>query len=103
MLLFARSVEMLGATRASTLSVVVPVMGLITSALLLGETIGTNFRNTVARFPDRLALIARQQGVRWTYAEMLAHAENVAANFLAAGSSRASVSASGRPTTPNGR
>jgi drug/metabolite transporter (DMT)-like permease len=40
MLLFARSVEMLGATRASTLSVVVPVMGLITSALLLGETIG---------------------------------------------------------------
>ncbi|UPY39023.1 DMT family transporter [Sediminicoccus sp. KRV36] len=40
MLLFARSVEMLGATRASTLSVVVPVMGLITSALVLGETIG---------------------------------------------------------------
>jgi drug/metabolite transporter (DMT)-like permease len=40
MLLFARSVEMLGATRASTLSVVVPVMGLIASALLLGETIG---------------------------------------------------------------
>jgi len=40
MLLFARSVEMLGATRASTLSVVVPVMGLITSALVLDETIG---------------------------------------------------------------
>lgn len=40
MLLFARSVEMLGATRASTLSVVVPVTGLITSALVLGEVIG---------------------------------------------------------------
>ena len=55
------------------------------STPLLGETIGTNFRNTAARVPDRLALIARQQGIRWTYAEMLAHAENVAANLLAAG------------------
>ena len=26
------------------------------STPLLGETIGTNFRNTVARFPERLAL-----------------------------------------------
>jgi fatty-acyl-CoA synthase len=55
------------------------------STPLLGETIGTNFRNTVARFPDRTALVVRQQGVRWSYAGMLAHAENVAANLLAAG------------------
>lgn len=55
------------------------------STPLLGGTIGANFRNTVARVPDRLALIARQQGLRWTYTEMLAHAENVAANLLAAG------------------
>lgn len=40
MLLFARSVEMLGATRASTLSIVVPVTGLLLSWLVLGETIG---------------------------------------------------------------
>lgn len=40
MLFFARSVEMLGATRASTLSVLVPVTGLILSALVLGEEIG---------------------------------------------------------------
>lgn len=40
MLLFARSVEMLGATRASTLSVLVPVTGLILSAVVLGEEIG---------------------------------------------------------------
>jgi drug/metabolite transporter (DMT)-like permease len=40
MLLFARSVEMLGATRASILSVLVPVTGLILSALVLGEEIG---------------------------------------------------------------
>ncbi|MDB5415576.1 MAG: EamA/RhaT family transporter [Rubritepida sp.] len=40
MLLFARSVEMLGATRASTLAVIVPVTGLILSAVVLDETIG---------------------------------------------------------------
>jgi drug/metabolite transporter (DMT)-like permease len=40
MLLFARSVEMLGATRASTLSVIVPVTGLILSAVVLAEPIG---------------------------------------------------------------
>ncbi|WP_027283543.1 AMP-binding protein [Rubritepida flocculans] len=55
------------------------------STPLLGETIGANFRNTVARFPDRTALVVRQQGVRWSYAAMLAHAENVAANLLALG------------------
>ncbi len=40
MLLFARSVEMLGATRAATLSVLVPVVGLTTSWAVLGEPIG---------------------------------------------------------------
>jgi drug/metabolite transporter (DMT)-like permease len=40
MLFFARSVEMLGATRASTLSVAVPVTGLVLSAVVLGEEIG---------------------------------------------------------------
>lgn len=40
MLLFGRSVEMLGATRAATLSVLVPVTGLILSAVVLGEEIG---------------------------------------------------------------
>jgi drug/metabolite transporter (DMT)-like permease len=40
MLLFARSVEMLGATRAATLSVLVPVTGLTAAWLVLGEPIG---------------------------------------------------------------
>ena len=40
MLLFARSVEMLGATRAATLSVLVPVVGLTASWAVLGEPIG---------------------------------------------------------------
>lgn len=40
MLLFARSVEVLGATRAGTLAVLVPVSGLVFSAMILGEPIG---------------------------------------------------------------
>ena len=40
MLLFARSVEMLGATRAATLSVLVPATGLSAAWLVLGEPIG---------------------------------------------------------------
>jgi drug/metabolite transporter (DMT)-like permease len=40
MLLFARSVEMLGATRAATLSVLVPATGLTAAWLVLGEPIG---------------------------------------------------------------
>ncbi|MBX9749043.1 MAG: DMT family transporter [Roseococcus sp.] len=40
MLLFARSVELLGATRAGTMAVLVPVTGLVFSALVLDEPIG---------------------------------------------------------------
>lgn len=40
MFLFARSVELLGATRAGTISVLVPVIGLLLSALALAEPIG---------------------------------------------------------------
>lgn len=52
---------------------------------LLGETIGANLRATVARFPDRPALVVRHQGVRWTYAELLARAEAFGAGLLAMG------------------
>lgn len=40
MLLFARSVEMLGPTRAGTLSVLVPVIGMLGAWAILGEPIG---------------------------------------------------------------
>lgn len=52
---------------------------------LLGETIGANLRATVARFPDRPALVVRHQGVRWTYAELLQRAEAFGAGLLAMG------------------
>jgi fatty-acyl-CoA synthase len=37
---------------------------------LRGETIGANLEATVARFPDREALVSRHQGLRYTYAEL---------------------------------
>ncbi|MCU0890021.1 MAG: DMT family transporter [Rubritepida sp.] len=40
MFLFARSVELLGATRAGTVSVLVPVIGLVFAAVALAEPIG---------------------------------------------------------------
>jgi fatty-acyl-CoA synthase len=52
---------------------------------LLGETIGANLRATVARVPDRTALVVRHQGVRWSYATLLAKAEAFAAGLLAMG------------------
>jgi len=38
--LYARAVELLGATRSASLGVMVPVVGLLLSALLLGESLG---------------------------------------------------------------
>jgi drug/metabolite transporter (DMT)-like permease len=40
MLLYARSLELLGATRAASLAVVMPVMALLLAWLVLGEAIG---------------------------------------------------------------
>ena len=37
---------------------------------LLGETIGVAFDRAVARWPDGHALSVRQQGIRWTWAEL---------------------------------
>jgi fatty-acyl-CoA synthase len=52
---------------------------------LLGETIGHRFDLAVARWGDRPALIVRQQGVRWTYAELGARVDALAAGLLALG------------------
>jgi fatty-acyl-CoA synthase len=52
---------------------------------LLGETVGANFDRTVTRFGDRLGLVVRQQGVRWTYAELSARVDAMAAALLSLG------------------
>jgi len=55
---------------------------------LLGETLGRNLDRTAARFPERPALIVRNQGVHWTYAELVRRAEAFAAGLLALGLER---------------
>src|SRR6266540_1541735 len=52
---------------------------------LLGETIGENLDRTVARFPDRDAVISVHQGVRQTWAEFHAAVTEIARGLLALG------------------
>jgi fatty-acyl-CoA synthase len=52
---------------------------------LLGETIGRNLDRTVARVPDRDALVSVHQGVRLTYERFLAAVEEIARGLLALG------------------
>jgi fatty-acyl-CoA synthase len=52
---------------------------------LLGETVGQNLDRTVARVPDRDAVISVHQGIRLTYAQFHAAVEQVARGLLALG------------------
>jgi fatty-acyl-CoA synthase len=52
---------------------------------LLGDTIGGNLDRTVARFPDREALVSVHQGLRYTYAELADAVERTGRAFIAAG------------------
>jgi fatty-acyl-CoA synthase len=52
---------------------------------LIGRTIGAYFDAACAAHPDRLALIARHQQVRWTYAELKARVDALAAGLLGLG------------------
>jgi fatty-acyl-CoA synthase len=56
-----------------------------TDVPLLEETIGDNFDATVARFPDREALVDVEQGKRWTWTELQRDVDVAARGFLAAG------------------
>jgi fatty-acyl-CoA synthase len=52
---------------------------------LLGETIGAHFDRAVARWPDRPALIVRQQDIRWTWRELGERVDAFAAGLIALG------------------
>ncbi|MDA0159489.1 AMP-binding protein [Solirubrobacter ginsenosidimutans] len=52
---------------------------------LLDETIGTALRRTVARFPDREALVVPHQGYRATYAELWREVDQAARALIAHG------------------
>ena len=50
-----------------------------TDVALLDVTIGENLRRTIAGHGDNEALIARHQGIRWTYAEFGERVERLSA------------------------
>ncbi|HEY8569056.1 AMP-binding protein [Microbulbifer sp.] len=56
-----------------------------TTQPLLEMTIGDKFDETVAEFPDNDALIARHQGIRWTYGEFKQQVDTCARALLALG------------------
>jgi fatty-acyl-CoA synthase len=52
---------------------------------MIGDTIGVQFDRTVARWGYRPGLIVRQQGIRWTWAELAERVEAFAAGLVALG------------------
>ncbi len=52
---------------------------------LLGETIGALLRRVTAEGPERPALVARHQAVRWSYADLLRRSEDLAVGLRALG------------------
>jgi fatty-acyl-CoA synthase len=56
-----------------------------TDVPLIEQTIGDNFDATVARFPDREALVDVAQGARWTWSELKRDVDVAARGFVTAG------------------
>jgi fatty-acyl-CoA synthase len=52
---------------------------------LLGETVGSLVDRIASRWPDRLALLVPDQGVRWSYAQFQKEVYRAAAGFLELG------------------
>ena len=52
---------------------------------LLDMTIGELLEATATSLPEATALIVRHQGIRWSYAELLARVDDLARGFLGAG------------------
>ncbi|WP_119420913.1 AMP-binding protein [Desertibaculum subflavum] len=52
---------------------------------LIGATIGNFFDEAVAKYREREALVVRHQGIRWTWGELAAKVDALAAGLLALG------------------
>jgi fatty-acyl-CoA synthase len=57
----------------------------VSATPLIGDTIGVHFDQAVERFTDRDALVVRQQNIRWSYGELKAKVDALAAGLLALG------------------
>jgi fatty-acyl-CoA synthase len=55
------------------------------SSQIIYKTIGEVLTQTVERYPDNEALVVRQQGIRWTYAEFNERINQLASGLLALG------------------
>ena len=53
-----------------------------TDVVLLDETIGANLARTVAAHREREALVARHQGIRWSYAQFADRVEHLARGLI---------------------
>jgi fatty-acyl-CoA synthase len=67
---------------------------------LLGDTIGAHFDQVAARFGDRDALVDQPSGRRWTYAQLAADVERVAAGLLERGIGRGDRVGIWAPSSP---
>ena len=56
-----------------------------TDVALLDDTIGDNLRRTIAAHGANEALVARHQGLRWTYDELGARVERLSAGLMGLG------------------
>ncbi len=56
-----------------------------TDVALLDETIGANLRRTITAHGDNEAIVARHQGIRWTYAEFGERVDRLSAGLLGLG------------------
>src|SRR3569833_1465156 len=57
----------------------------VSSVSLFGQTLGAYFDAAAARWAGELALVVRQQGIRWTYRELAQRVDDLAAGLLALG------------------
>jgi fatty-acyl-CoA synthase len=73
--------EQLGSSSMSSLSYVHGHSGPTLSAITIGDFLD----DVASSHPDREALIAFSQGIRWTYSQLKRHAENFAAGLLELG------------------
>ena len=71
-------------------ALIAPINGLSyvrgrTDVALSEATVGQFLRDTVARFPDRPAVVFREQGIRWTWREFADEVDVLAAGLVSAG------------------